>query len=145
MLNRKPDFIIGEAEHPYMSRWWIFRRKYLASIYLHRFHQSDDKRALHDHPWFNLSILLVGQYWEHTSKGRFLRKPGFIYFRHPWRAHRVELMRDDNGKEISVITMILTGPKMRNWGFHCPKGWRPWWEYVSVRPGGNAMGRGCDD
>lgn len=28
--------------------------------------RSDDDRALHDHPWVNMSILLEGTYTEHT-------------------------------------------------------------------------------
>lgn len=146
MTTREPDFVIGEIHDPYLSRWWLFRKyKWLPCVYVHHFHKSDDDRALHDHPWFNASVLLYGSYDEHTFKGIFRRLPGFIYFRHPWIAHRVELLKDiESGDLLSAVTLFITGPKIRNWGFLCPKGWRPWWEYVSKTEKGNAIGRGCD-
>ena len=145
-MEKPQDFTIGEASNPYLHRWWVLRLKYLCCIYIHHFKSSDDDRALHDHPWHKLSILLEGVYVEHTKDGAFRREPGFIYFRSPWRAHRIELLKDaESGELLPVTTLFITGPKIRNWGFLCPQGFVPWWEYVSVRPGGNGIGRGCDE
>lgn len=58
--DRAPDFVIGRTGDPYMERWWLIPRNRFFNIYLHRFWRSDDDRALHDHPWVNLSILLKG-------------------------------------------------------------------------------------
>jgi hypothetical protein len=50
-----------------MRRWWVIPRNKFFNIYLHHFLHSDDDRALHDHPWWNVSILLrSGSYVEHT-------------------------------------------------------------------------------
>ena len=40
-------------------------------------------------------------------------------------------------------TLFINGAKLRNWGFHCPKGWRPWQQFVDDRDHGS-VGRGCD-
>jgi hypothetical protein len=64
--SRKPDFIIGGADEPYMLRWWVIPRNRFFNIYLHHFLRSDEDRALHDHPWLNCSWLLDGRYTEHT-------------------------------------------------------------------------------
>lgn len=41
-------------------------------------------------------------------------------------------------------TLFVTGPVMRQWGFHCPdKGWRHWKEFTAEgKPG--EIGPGCD-
>lgn len=140
---RAPDYVIGPADDPYLERWWLIPRNRWLNVYLHHFLRSDDDRALHDHPWINVSILLRGSYLEHQE--------GCVRRRNPWRpwapwrliarlpttAHRVELGPGP------VWTLFLTGPRVRVWGFHCPHGWIPWTEFVEDRPGGNAVGKGC--
>src|ERR1700744_875507 len=116
---RPPDFLIGGAEHPYMRRWWVIPRNRFFNIYLHHFLRSDDDRALHDHPWLNASVLLQGEYTEHTiSAGgvNHRRKygAGDIKFRGPRYAHRVELT------DGPCWSLFITGPNVRSWGFHCP-------------------------
>lgn len=140
--NRKPDFIIGGADAPYMLRWWIVPRNRWFNIYLHRFLRSDDDRALHDHPWGNVSLLIDGEYTEHTiSAGgvqhRQIYTAGDLKFRRATAAHRVELHAGP------CWSLFITGPVIREWGFHCPAGWRPWKQFVSDRDNG-AIGRGCE-
>lgn len=139
LLERAPDFIIGPHDAPYLRRWWIIPRNRWFNIYLHNFLKSDDDRALHDHMYVNASILLKGHYREHTKRGAFMRKCWRVYLRLPSTAHRVEILPDCP----SVWTLFITGPRVREWGFHCPKGWRHWKDFVSDRDAGQ-IGRGCD-
>jgi hypothetical protein len=139
--EREPDFIIGGRDDPYVKRWWVIPRNRWFNIYLHQFLRSDDDRALHDHPWVNLSVLLQGEYREHTiaagGVGRVVtRRAGEMKLRLPGTAHRIEIDRP-------CWTLFITGPVVRNWGFHCPKGWRPWQQFVDKRDSGS-IGRGCD-
>lgn len=141
-LRRDPDFLIGGAADPYMRRWWIIPRNKFFNIYLHHFLHSDDDRALHDHPWWNLSILLKGGYVEHTIAAGGVERAasyaeGAMKFRFATAAHRVEL---DNGP---CWSLFITGPVIRDWGFHCPRGWRHWKKFVSERDSGQ-VGLGCD-
>ena len=66
-VPRAPDFIIGGAEDAYMLRWWVIPRNRWFNIYLHKILRDDDPRALHDHPWWNISIVLKGGYLEWFS------------------------------------------------------------------------------
>src|SRR5690606_8416676 len=68
VLARQPDFIVGadNPEGPYLERWYLLPRNRVLNVYLHRFLRDDDDRALHDHPWAWLSLLLQGSYVEHT-------------------------------------------------------------------------------
>jgi hypothetical protein len=140
--SREPDFLIGGAEHPYMQRWWIIPRNRFFNVYLHHFLRSDDDRALHDHPWWNVSLLLDGAYVEHTiAAGGVQHAIRYcaceLKFRTAKSAHRVEIT------DGPTWSLFITGPAIRNWGFHCPKGWRRWQDFVSSRDAGS-VGRGCD-
>jgi hypothetical protein len=141
-IDRAPDFLIGGSEDPYMRRWWVIPRNKRFNIYLHHFLHSDEDRALHDHPWWNVSILLSGGYVEHTiaagGVGRAVAYgEGAVKFRGAKTAHRVEL---NNGP---CWSLFITGPVIREWGFHCPRGWRHWREFVDDRDNGK-IGAGCD-
>ena len=127
-MRRSPDVIIRTPAGDYLRRWWVLPRNRWCNVYLHQFLRSDDDRALHDHPWCNLSILLLGMYREHQPGGVVkLRLPWrpWAFWRLPFRrasqAHRVELI---DGKP--VWTLFLTGPTVRKWGFICPSDWVPW-------------------
>jgi hypothetical protein len=137
-------FVIGEPDAPYLKRWFILPRNRWFNIYLHHFHRSDDDKAIHDHPWRNLSILLKGSYLEHMADGSvILRHPTLAFWRWPVRrptdAHRVELI---DGRK--VWTLFITGRRVRTWGFWCPRGWIPWTEFVELTPGDNKQGKGCE-
>jgi hypothetical protein len=141
--TREPDVFIGGRENTYLARWWLRRNKFI-NYYLHNFRRSDDDRALHDHPWWNLSILLRGTYTEHTIDAggvhvRRIRTAGDIVFRRAESAHRIEL------HDGPCWTLFITGPKIREWGFHCPKGWRHWRVFTNPADNGATIGRGCGE
>src|SRR3546814_5856142 len=83
--RRPPNFVIGGQQDPYMRRWWVIPRNRFINIYLHQVLRPDDDRALHDHPWINLSIILDGGYWEirseeHTSELKSLMSRSYSVF-----------------------------------------------------------------
>jgi hypothetical protein len=134
-MKRQPDLILPghKGEPDYMRRWWLWPRNRWFNAYLHRLGSSDDARAYHDHPWFNVSIILRGSYREHFHDGTSkVRKPGHIVFRSARTLHRLEIIEP-------ATTLFLTGPRVRVWGFQTPdEGWIPhddWDFYVAVREG----------
>lgn len=135
---RKPDFVIGPPSAPYLRRWWVIPRNRWFNVYLHEILQSDDDRALHDHPWINCSIILRGGYREITPRGTFVRRAWWPIFRRAVASHRLEII---GGKP--CWSLFITGPTIRQWGFHCPKGWRLWKDFVNERDSGQ-VGRGCE-
>jgi len=139
---REPDFYIGGKENPYLLRWWVIPRNRFFNIYLHKFLRDDDDRALHDHPWVSLSTILRGGYVEHTATEIRRREAGNVVFRRAKHAHRIELLRS-HGKLLPAWTLFITGPRIREWGFHCPQGWVHWKDFTSEVDSGN-VGRGCD-
>ncbi|WP_211274004.1 hypothetical protein [Neoasaia chiangmaiensis] len=152
-FRRAPDFVIGDdQDRPYLRRWWLIPRNRWFNIYLHHFCRSDDDRALHDHPWWWCSLIISGPgYLEHTPAGVFWRKPWRLRFGRAAALHRVELLesgvRNDRGAfDIPVWTIFVTGPRIREWGFACPNGWRHWKEFCGVSPDGQNNGKtskGC--
>ena len=138
MTRRPPDFVIGSDEDPYLLRWWVIPRNRVFNVYLHYFMRSDDDRALHDHPWANVSILLRGTYLEHLKTDVKRRYAGDIVCRPSGRiAHRIELTHG------SCWSLFLTGPRYRQWGFLCPKGWLHWKKFTAADNSGE-IGKGCD-
>ena len=150
-LQREPDFIIGDKRDPYLLRWWLLPRNRVLNVYLHYFMRDDDDRALHDHPWASCSLILKGSYIEHTIAAggihrRQVREAGSVKIMAPSRAHRVELQRMSwryGGHPRPCWTLFITGPRMREWGFHCPqRGWVHWREFTNPADYGEA-GPGC--
>lgn len=142
-LRFEPHFIIGDWQDPYLLRWYVLPRNHFLNIYLHKFIRSDDDRALHDHPWSFLSWIIKGEYIEHADNGMYLRERWSIAYRPAKWLHRVELLRGPAiarertrvrpvRPELPVWTLILTGPKKREWGFQCPQGWRHWEHFVEA-------------
>lgn len=141
MDDRQPDFVIGKN---YLRRWHIVPRNELRNVYLHEFRRSDDDRAFHDHPWNNMTIVLRGSYIEHTPDGSFVRKAGDVVRRPADSLHRIELPEAGPGEAPNwPITLFTTGPKVREWGFACPQGWRHWSEFYAGEHG-ELVGAGCD-
>jgi hypothetical protein len=143
--GREPDFVIrGSGNTAYLRRWWVLPRNSVFNIYAHEILRSDDDRALHDHPWLNVSIVLEGYYVEviGDDRGRPLehrwREAGDIVARLPTASHRLELINDRPCR-----TLFITGPRVRVWGFWCEWGWRPWQDFVAG-PKGSEIGRGCE-
>lgn len=148
IFRREPDFIIGKPGSPYMRRWYVIPRNRWFNVYLHNIVRSDDDRALHDHPWWNLSIVLKGGYWEYVpldaarpsgaTIGSF-RPAGSFVFRRATSSHRLAIPSGD-----SCWSLFITGRKVREWGFHCPQGWKVWTSFVDMSNTG-AIGPGCGD
>lgn len=140
--RRVPDFVVGEPANPYLRRWWLIPRNRCFNVYLHEFLRSDDDRALHDHPWAWLSVLLTGSYEEHTIAAGGVRhrrtyRCGSVRVHGARFAHRLDV-------QARCWTLFLTGPKVRTWGFHCPHGWVPWRKFTDPDTDGATVGRGCD-
>lgn len=124
---------IGDPQDLLLKRWILFRCK-AWGIYLHKFMRSDYDRALHDHPWPFISVILKQGYWEEhdqTRDGRKTlewRRPGSVLLRPGQWRHRVVL--SDNKPSWSLI---LVGRRFKAWGFFLPTGWCWWRQHNPVR------------
>lgn len=129
-----------------MLRWRLLQwRGWMLA--LHKIVRSDDDRALHDHSADNVSIILLGRYTEFPGEWGHgeVHGAGSIIFRRAEKPHRLVLDADS-----VVWTLWLRWPARREWGFHCPKGWRHWKDYVDhtgdyYTRERSTIGKGCDD
>lgn len=162
--KREPDFIVGGREHPYLRRWYVIPRNPFCNVYLHQFLRSDDDRALHDHPWPSVSLMLRGRLLEHTfaepvyvRRLRFIRATnageaiapkmhvdlitaGSVRYRGARFSHRLELPAGEH-----CWTLFLTGPTLRAWGFWCEGvRWVHWRVFTDTRDGVSTTGQGCE-
>ncbi|MDE0309200.1 MAG: hypothetical protein OXI60_05140 [Acidiferrobacterales bacterium] len=117
--------ISGLDGSDYLIRRYLLPRNRILNVYLHRFMGSDDDRALHDHPWHSISVVLKGRLIEHLPGDRKRTiGAGKFTIRGPKFQHRIELPAGQ-----TAVTLFITGPAVRNWGFICPNGWTSWQKY----------------
>ncbi|AEY69528.1 hypothetical protein AH2_00018 [Burkholderia phage vB_BceS_AH2] len=154
--QRTPYFDLIHDGALYMERWWLRKppghgehsstydkTKSGIGIRVHHTVRSDRGRDLHDHPWWNISIVLAGGYWEIVPMSqaqpaawdehcyrRIWRGPGSIVFRRAGHRHRLLVPKGD-----SAWSLFIMGPWKRDWGFHTREGWSYWRNYIGVAPG----------
>ncbi len=134
----------------YMQRWWIvpyrhecalkwyrnpfgwLLQQFDIAIRIHEIHKSDNARAVHDHPWYYITVILKGGYVEITSErqadGTYLENrkmytAGDILFRKAEYRHRLEMIDYDlhtwleHGEPEVTTTLFITFKKTNDWGF----------------------------
>ena len=122
----------------YLIRYYLVRSKYM-NLFIHQFLRSDIDH-LHDHPWYFMTYLVQGSYSERkwndekemievtrrsnkSSNCRVFRdcslRQNRLIFRRPTDQHQVvvdvDLKREQ--KDQAPLTICLTGPVHREWGF----------------------------
>lgn len=98
---------LGDPTCPYLRRWVL--NLGLFSVRLHHWSRGDDDRALHDHPWWFVSLVLSGSMIDVTETGRERLTPGDVSVRPALHKHTVETR--------GCWTLLLCGPERRVWGF----------------------------
>lgn len=92
------------------NRRWYFECSWF-SLRLHHWLHSDDSRAFHDHPFNFWTFVLKGSYEDITPEGVELMPAGTLCYRKAEHRHWVKILPD------GCWTILLTGPKIRKWGF----------------------------
>lgn len=121
----KPNIRILRDGKSYIDRWFLIPRNRWLNVYLHHGVLSDYLTP-HDHPWWNISVILKGAYLEHQYEvmdgkrfaATYLRKRFHAVFRRATQLHRIELC--DNKP---FWSLFITGPLKRTWGFQTKDGW----------------------
>jgi len=136
LLSGRPHFVIRgpSALVPYLRRWYLLPRNRWMNVYLHQILHDDDDRAVHDHPWWFVSLVLKNGYRELTDAGWVWRMPWSLAFRKAEHRHRIELFNTPSGHSLDCWTLVITGPVVRKWGFWPLGGFVPydkWEEYTN--------------
>lgn len=119
VAGRLPERAIGDEADPFFVKYLVAGAKHLgAHAHLHRFLRSDRHDALHDHPWWGVSVILAGRYRETRlgADGVIVsrwRRAGQVYVVHPLTTHRVDLAP---GEE--CWSLFVNGPAVRRWRFY---------------------------
>jgi hypothetical protein len=102
----------------------------------------DDDDILHDHPYVSLSLVLtdgLSEYYQDSPPNgeKVVRviAQGALVYRSSRFAHQLIVNRQ-------AWTLFLTGPRIKEWGFWCPRGWKPWQQYVSAKQDPSVRGNG---
>jgi len=135
---------------PYMKRYWLLKvgrgeevdgelmPRWLG-IRLHVICSSDDDRVFHDHPWWFVTLLLAGGFYEHRpinpSDWDWTREQdirwhgaGSLLFRKAEHWHRLSLPEGHR-----AVTLFIHGPRAQSWGFLFKGRKMPWREFVTMQ------------
>lgn len=109
---------LGEPGCPYMYRWvfnfWLF------AIRIHHWIRSDDKRHMHNHPWWFWTLVLKGHYID-VSHDPF--DPDYV---EKWEVMGIErqcAFRSASHLHYVIVpeggcwTFVISGMPSQNWGF----------------------------
>jgi hypothetical protein len=116
----------------YMRRWIL--QTPLGTLRLHHIMRPDDARDFHDHPWSFVSLVVWGWYIE--------ERPGWPVLgelRPVIRRRRIGGLAHRRATDLHAIThvapggcwtAVISGPRVRRWGFQTPSGWVYWRDYT---------------
>lgn len=122
-----PNWMKGSLEPDlylptYLKRWYVIPKNNVFNVYLHRFEGDDGDRALHNHPWNSVSILLKGELTENYKYDLYDNvvfhrriKKWLPYFRGRQSFHSMFL------PTLSAWTLFMTGRHTQEWGFEYPQ------------------------
>jgi hypothetical protein len=105
----------GTSPTSRLSRWWV---ENVGNVYLHRLHGPDPDRAVHNHPWRAVCLVLRGGYMQikHTQNAN-----GSTTVRYEFVGGVNHLRWNEYHKIVSVRpntwTLCVHGPVRRVWGF----------------------------
>lgn len=125
----KERVVIEGRVHLY--RWTLLSCRWF-QIVLHNF-VSDDPPDLHDHAWWNISIVLWGRLTETVYKPvPWAQLPA--YYSRNLRAGSVRIRSSTQFHRLSLPsgpawTLFITGPVSREWGYDTERGWVHWTRY----------------
>lgn len=140
VMTREPDQRLEDGDKGiYLKRWYAVPQNPAGGVYVHEIIR-DDKDVMHDHPWDHTSIIVAGEYDEETPDGVIRRRTGEMIHRPAARPHR--LLLPQRGR--ICVSIVFTGFRFREWGFHCPGGWVDWRDFTMPGDEGQ-VGRGCGD
>jgi hypothetical protein len=141
--SRPPNFEVTRdgGRDVYLRRWWIIPRNNHFNVYLHNMLKDDDD-ILHDHMYWSLSLVLTDgieerytldpertynlpQHGEDDPNWHRTIREGQLVLRSPCMAHQLIVHKP-------AWTLFITGPRVKEWGFWCPKGFRHWKDYVAL-------------
>lgn len=112
----------------YLRRLYVIATPWF-SVMIHWIVAPDPDRDPHDHPWSFYSFIWRGGYyeWVYPQDGRKQ-----LHRHERWSGHlmRAEGVHKIEEVEEGTITVVITGPRRREWGFSTPGGWVHYKDYL---------------
>lgn len=103
------------------------------SFYVHWINEPDSDRHLHNHPWNFWSYILRGGYVERVAHDPTHNiKSTITTFRELLSLHKMPLASAHRIEQVlpGTVTVVVTGRRVRVWGFFTDAGFIPWRRYL---------------
>jgi hypothetical protein len=129
-------YLIYSAYEPttvYLKRLRIVQTPWFG-VLLHWIYLPDRDRDAHDHPWPFASFIVRGGYKEEVSAavtdqyGRWLGGEPYMrkHRRFSWHRTGLNMVHQITALKDRTVTLLLVGPRVREWGFYTNAGWVQW-------------------
>jgi hypothetical protein len=109
----------------HFQRWRLLQTP-LGSVYIHRIFKADQDKHCHDHPWSFVSVMLSGSYGignPNNASCRYYSAPA-VSVNKSTKFHKIAQVVKG-----PLTTLVLTGPKNREWGYSVDGEWMHHKEY----------------
>lgn len=116
--------IFGRDQQCILERLYVFDTP-LGGLRLHFLHSEDPDEELRDHPSSFVSFVLRGKYAEELPSRIVWRR--WFNFKTADTPHRI--IDADPG----TVTLVITGPRFKAWGFIREGEWIPWRQFIDER------------
>lgn len=143
LLKVFPHFDIVKNGDLYLRRFMLFTSRF-GNVYVHHIARGDDDPDPHDHPWDFMTLILRGGYrndqyagfkeidgdfisWGDPEGEEYCRA-GSLHIRSAEHCHQVKF---DDKTAPDAWTLVVTGPRRRDWNFITPQGPVFWREYLN--------------
>lgn len=125
----------SDVDSEFITRLHLVMTPWFA-VCLHWIRKPDPEPYLHDHPVTFFSLILRGRYleererviWGDTDTLYLAKRVWWNFIRAtPNDRHTIRAC------DPRTLTLAFMGPKVRNWGYHTPKGWVYWRDYYAAQ------------
>lgn len=124
--------LVREDRQTYLERWGIEDDRF-GGVFVHHLTAADPGKDPHDHPWVFASIVVRGSYVEARSSMR--TDVERWQKRERWSIRKMRL--DEMHRIVHVNgdcwTVVVHGPRVRNWGYRVVGKWISHDRYDSMR------------
>lgn len=114
--------IVSKTGELHFRRWRLLQTP-LFGLYVHNILKSDEDKDPHDHPWWFVTLVLAGGYFEDRvsiygdAKSHHVHDRWSVASCRTTEFHKIRLMGP-------TWTLVLTGPRIHDlWGYLTPLGW----------------------
>lgn len=119
-----PELVYLRRLRVIQTPWW--------AVYVHWINEPDTDRDPHDHPWNFWSFILRGGYTEVIYERLHPIHTEQTWRQYSWHRMPITKAHSITSVEPGLMTLVITGRRVRTWCFWTEEGLVPWRQYLAI-------------